>query len=175
MLFLLASSAVADDAGATPKIVKTGPDVNVHFNVRTDAPALTCYTVIADFDHLASFVPSLDSSEIVSKPGEPLRIRQVGHARAGFFAYTLDVTLAIQLDPPRQIRFDRTAGNVRRMRGRWSIMGTGPTCNIVYDADIEPGFWIPPLIGPVLIRSHVQRQIDALLAEIQRRRAQQKR
>ena len=175
MLFLLASSAVADDAATTPKIVKTGPDVNVHFNVGTDAPVLTCYSVIADFDHLASFVPSLDSSNIVSKPGEPLRIRQVGHARAGLFSYTLDVTLAIQLDPPRQIRFDRTAGNVRRMRGRWSITGAGSTCNIGYDADIEPDFWIPPVIGPLLIRGQVQRQIDALLMEIQRRRAQQKR
>src|SRR5215218_4141147 len=95
MLLLLASSAVAADAITAPKVVKTGPDVNVHFNVRTDAPALTCYSVISDFGHLARFVPSLDSSEVVSKPGEPLQIRQVGHARTGLFAYTLDVTLAI--------------------------------------------------------------------------------
>jgi ribosome-associated toxin RatA of RatAB toxin-antitoxin module len=158
-------------SGASPRVLKTGPDVSVDFNVVANAPAKTCYAVLADFAHLASFVPSLDSSEILSKPGEPLRIRQVGHARAGFRTYKLDVTLAVQLDPPRQIRFERIDGNLRHMRGRWSIAGADQTCNIRYVADIEPDFWIPPLVGPYLIRGHVQKQIDALLTEIARRRA----
>lgn len=168
-LLTLAMSA-ARPAGLTPQVVKYGSTINVNFNVAAAAPAETCYSVIVDFSHLARFIPSLDSSEIVSERAAPLKVRQVGHARAGFFTYTLDVTLAIELDPPRQIRFSRVAGNVRRMQGSWLITGDGSACRIGYAAELEPDFWIPPVIGPRLIRAQVQEQIEALVTEINRRR-----
>ena len=170
-LCLLALTAgVAHAASTSPQVQKSGRTVHVTFNVEAAAPPETCYAVIADFAHLAQFVPSLDSSEVVSRDYEPLRIRQVGHARAGFRRYKLDVTLDVQLDPPRRISFNRVAGNVRRMRGSWSISGSGEkNCRIGYVAQIEPDFWIPPLIGPMMIRSTVQDQIAALLQEIARR------
>jgi ribosome-associated toxin RatA of RatAB toxin-antitoxin module len=170
-LCLLAFTTGVAHAGSTsPQVQRSGRSVNVNFNVEAAAPPETCYSVIADFTHLAGFVPSLDSSEVVSRDDEPLRIRQIGHARAGFRRYKLDVTLDIQLDPPRRISFNRVAGNVRRMHGSWSISGSGEnSCRIGYVAQIEPDFWIPPLIGPIMIRSTVQDQITALLQEIARR------
>ena len=121
VLMLVASAAYA--ASARPQVQKSGRSVNVRFNVEAAAPPATCFSVVSDFAHLARFVPSLDSSEVVSRDDEPLRIRQVGHARAGFRRYTMDVTLDIQLDPPHEMRFDRVAGNVKRMRGSRSISG----------------------------------------------------
>ena len=40
---------------------------------------------------------------------------------------------------------------------------------IDYLADIEPGVWVPPRIGPALLRSAVRRQLEGIEREITRR------
>jgi hypothetical protein len=131
-----------------------------------------CYGTIADLDHLADFVPGLRSSRIVSPPGMPVELRQVGEARAGPFGVTLDVTLAVRLEPPRQVQFRRLAGNLLQMEGSWTVSGTEHGCVVEYRATMEPDFWVPPLIGPMLTRSKIDEQMAAVLAEIERREAQ---
>jgi hypothetical protein len=150
-------------------VTRAGPLLQVRANLGTDAPATVCYAVLADFDHLERFVPGLRISEIVSAPGEALRLRQVGEAGAGFFHVTLDVTLAVREQPPTRIEFDRVAGNLRRMHGSWTVAGDDHRCGIVYEADIEPEFWVPPLIGPMLMRNQIEAQLEGVMAELRRR------
>jgi carbon monoxide dehydrogenase subunit G len=125
--------------------------------------------VLTDFDRLADFIPGMQSSRIVSPPGEPMLLRQVGRTKVTFSEYTFDVTLAVTVDPPREITFRRVAGNLERMDGGWRIEGDLDRCRIDYQAVIEPGFWVPPLIGPLIMRSQVARQIEGLESEIARR------
>jgi hypothetical protein len=125
--------------------------------------------VLADFDRLEEFVPGLISSDVVSAPGEPIVLRQVGEASAGPFDYTLDVTLAVREHPPERIEFERLDGNLRQMKGSWTVAGTATHCDIAYLADIEPAFWVPPLIGPVLMRNRVEKQLEGVLQEVRRR------
>ena len=137
--------------------------------IEAAAPRKICYEVLADFDRLAEFIPGMQSSDVVGPPGEPLLLRQVGHAKVGFVEYGFDVTLAVTEDPPRRISFSRVAGNLEQMRGSWQVEGDSFRCRIDYRADIEPAFWVPPLIGPLLMRWQVEQQIDGLVAEIERR------
>ena len=55
-------------------------------DARADAPAALCFEVLADFDRLEEFFPGLVSSDIVSGPGEPIVLRQLGDAKAAFSA-----------------------------------------------------------------------------------------
>lgn len=134
------------------------------------APEL-CYSVIADFDRLADFIPGLRSSRIVSEPGQPLELRQVGETTLGLSRYTIDVTLALSTETPRQITFKRVAGNLAVMEGRWQVHGGDAACTIDYLADMQPAFWVPPVIGTLLVRRQVAAQLDGLKAEIDRRAA----
>lgn len=156
-------------AGADTDVVRRGATVQVHATIEADASIDLCYAVLADFDRLAEFVPGMLSSRIVSPPGEPLRLRQTGRTRLAFSDYTFDVTLAVELDAPREITFRRVAGSLQRMQGRWLVAGDSARCTIDYQADIEPGLWVPPLIGPMLMRSQVARQVEGLESEIERR------
>lgn len=148
--------------------------LRVRATIAAAAPAELCYAVIADFDRLADFIPGLRTSRVVSKPGEPLELRQVGETSLGFSRYTIDVTLALTTDPPRQIMFTRVAGNLAVMEGRWQVQGDAAACTIDYRADMQPAFWVPPLIGPLLVRRQVAAQLDGLKAEIDRRAALQR-
>jgi hypothetical protein len=57
------------------------------------------------------------------------------------------------------------------MKGSWTVTGDAAHCAIAYLADIEPAFWVPPLIGPALMRRRVEAQLGGVLEEIHRRAA----
>jgi ribosome-associated toxin RatA of RatAB toxin-antitoxin module len=167
MLPLAFGAATA--AGADTDVGRRDSIFEVRATIEASASIDLCYAVLTDFDRLADFVPGMVSSRVVSPPGEPLRLRQVGRTQLAFSEYTFDVTLAVELDAPREITFRSVAGNLKKMQGRWLVVGDAAHCTIDYQADIEPGFWVPPLIGPLLMRSQVARQIEGLESEIARR------
>lgn len=160
---------VGTAAGANTEVERLGSSFQVHATIDASASIDLCYSTLTDFDRLADFIPGMVSSRIVSPPGEPLRLRQVGRTQIAFSQYTFDVTLAVALDAPREITFRRVEGNLQRMQGRWLVAGDAARCTIDYQAEIEPGFWVPPLIGPLLMRSQVARQVEGLALEIERR------
>lgn len=168
-MFAAAHAAVAGALEA--QVTREGRVLHVRATLRAEAPPALCYAVLADFDRLADFVPGLVSSQVISAPGQPVLLRQVGEASAGPFDYTLDVTLAVHETPPQRIEFERTDGNLRQMKGNWTVSGDGDACDIGYRADMEPDFWVPPLIGPRLMRKRVETQLEGVLAEIHRRAA----
>ncbi|MGI9246947.1 MAG: SRPBCC family protein, partial [Steroidobacteraceae bacterium] len=129
------------------------------------------YAVLADFDHIDEFIPGMKSSEVLSAPDAPIRLRQVGDAGIGPFHTAIDVTLAVTTDAPTRIDFARVAGNLEQMNGSWIVAGDHARCGIAYRALIEPRFWVPPLIGPRLMRTQVEQQMQGLLQEIRRRAA----
>jgi ribosome-associated toxin RatA of RatAB toxin-antitoxin module len=153
-------------------VARDGSVVQVRSTIEAPAPVELCYAVLTDFDRLAEFIPGMESSRIVSAPGEPLLLRQVGSTSAGLSSFTFDVTLAVTLERPHRITFRRVAGNLEQMAGSWQVSGNAAHCVIDYEAVLEPSFWVPPLIGPLVVRHKVEQQVDGLAAEIVRRAAQ---
>lgn len=143
----------------------------VRAGIEAPAPIDSCYAVLTDFERLAEFIPDMQSSRIVSAPGKPLLVRQVSRTRFAFFELSFDVTLALELDPPSRIGFRRVAGSLVHMEGDWRISGDGSGCRIEYGAIIAPGVFVPPLIGPAVMRRQVRRQLEGIEAEIARRAA----
>ena len=150
-------------------VTRDGSAVQVRSTIEAPAGVELCYAVLVDFDRLAEFIPGMQSSRIVSAPGEPLLLRQVGTATAGLSTLAFDVTLAVAVEPLRWITFERVAGNLEQMTGSWRVRGDVAHCVIDYQAVLEPAFWVPPLVGPLLIRRKVEQQVDGLAAEIVRR------
>lgn len=170
LALLLALALPARAAGPIAlQVERDGTRLRVSATVDATAPAELCYAVIADFDRLAEFIPELQSSRIVSGPGQPLLLRQVGETRLGFSRYAVDVTLALTVEPPRRIDFRRIEGNLAHMEGHWLVRGDARRCAIDYQAALQPSFWVPPVLGPVIVRRQVERQLEGLLAEIVRR------
>lgn len=171
-LLLVLALAAPTDGAAEPvqtRITRNGTVLQVTSTAHAAAPMVTCYGTLADLDHLAEFVPGLKSSKVVSPPGAPIELHQVGEAKAGPFGVTLDVTLAIRLEAPHRVEFRRLAGNLTQMEGSWTVSGDATSCRIEYRATMEPDFWVPPLIGPMLMRHEVDEQLAGVLAEIARR------
>lgn len=169
LLVALAGSPARGSDTLQTKVTRQGRVLQVRSTLAADVPASTCFAVLADFDRLEEFIPGLVSSDVVSAPGDPIVLRQLGDAKAAFFRVALDVTLAVRVHPPERIEFERIDGNLRQMQGAWTVAGNEHHCDIAYRADIEPAFWVPPLIGPRLMRNQVEAQLEGLLQELHRR------
>lgn len=161
------AGARADGLGRID-VTREGDSYAITACAATTAPAELIWQVLTDFEHLSEFVPDMRSSRVVSAPGEPLRVEQQGVARVLFFERRIDVVFAIDLDPLRSVRFHAVDGNLRRMAGHWRLSGRDG-CHIEYRALSTPEFWIPPLIGPALMRAQVRDQFNGVLKEISRR------
>jgi hypothetical protein len=159
--------ARADDV-ARIDVKRVGEGYEVSACATTTATAEVTWHVLTDFDHLSDFVPDMHFSRVISAPGEPLRVAQQGIWHALFFQRRIDVVFAIELDPPRAITFHAVDGNLRPMSGRLRLTER-PDCRIEYRARSTPDFWIPPLVGPALMRGQVRAQLEGVLGEIRRR------
>ena len=73
--------------------------------------------------------------------------------------------------PGRASRFSSRAvsGNLRRMSGRYDLKSTGGGILLRYTGELEPGFRLPPVIGTLAVRTMVEEQFGAMVAEIERR------
>jgi ribosome-associated toxin RatA of RatAB toxin-antitoxin module len=129
------------------------------------------WEVLTDYDRIASFVPALKASRRLSGAAGPLLLEQRLGVAAGSFRAEAVVVLRVEELPFHAIRFEAVGGNLREMQGEWDIGDLGEGSRLQYRLRLVPGFWLPPVLGPALIRSSFRDQFDALTAEMMRRAA----
>jgi hypothetical protein len=173
-------------AGLTVARAAAAPDPEVRIERRGDAYAVSArlavdvdrsiaWEVITDYDRLRNFVPDMDESRIVSRPGEPTLVRQSG--AWNLLGYRVPVQIVAQIDeqPMHSVRFHSVSGNVRVENGEWSIAEQGGGVTITYRVECTPDFWVPPILGTVLIRRDVRAKLERVAQEMLKRDSAQRR
>ena len=141
----------------------------VDMDVRAPVALETAWAVLTDFEHMASFVGNLNSSEVLERHDNSLRIRQTGKARFGIFSSEFSTEREIVLTPMREIRAHGTGGNIKRMESLMRLEPEEGGVRLRYHAEVEPDFWLPPLLGPSMVRHQTAEQFSAMIREMQRR------
>jgi ribosome-associated toxin RatA of RatAB toxin-antitoxin module len=145
--------------------------VTIQADMLVPADAKTAWQVLTDYNNLARFVPEMESSRVISKPGQPLRIEQQGKSGILSFLVPEYIVLQIEEKPVEHIRFKAIAGSVSSMRGEWRIVGAGNPVRVIYTARIVPLLPLPPLLGTAMIENDVESKLSAVRREIARRAA----
>jgi hypothetical protein len=60
------------------------------------------------------------------------------------------------------------------MSGRYDLKSTGGGILLRYTGEFEPDFGLPPVVGTLAVRTMVEAQFAAMVAEIERRASLQK-
>ena len=132
------------------------------------APSLA-WAVLTDFEHMSEFVPNLTSSQVSERSDSGLKVTQKGVARYGLFSSNFESVREISLSALREIRAHNVGGNIQRMESLMQLQAEGAGTRLTYHAEVLPGFWFPPLIGPALVRHETAEQFSAMLREMVRR------
>ncbi|QNP49039.1 SRPBCC family protein [Diaphorobacter aerolatus] len=171
------SSVARQAEGLVPSrsvsVVRDGDRFRVDIVMHIDVPLATVWEVLVDFSAMPRIVPNLATSS-VQKQGDAqhLLLRQSGTARFGPFSKEYDSTREIELVPMQRIRAHAVAGTVKAMDSEMILSNEGANATrLVYHADVEPGFWLPPVVGPASMKSETAEQFSALLREMKRRHA----
>jgi hypothetical protein len=161
VLLLLPSASPAGSI-LSSSVNHEGDLYSLSVTARIDAPLDTVYRSITDFDNLAAINPAIEESHMLSMPSAGTwRVRSVIRVCILMFCKRVqqvqDVTLlegyaitAVTL--PQE-------GNFRSGVAHWRLKTSGTSTEMLFTHTFEPDFWVPPLIGPWLIKRKLVQEV----------------
>lgn len=167
--FLCLVPPAHDDAWAQARVRVAGDEalVRVVAEIGVNVNRELAWSVLTDYNRWPEFVPDLLVSRVIARQEDSLRLEQRGHFPA-LPNLPLVMILSVEENPPSVIRLQRIAGNVRGLVGEWQIQGKGPV-RLIYRANVEPGFPIPPELSLDIFRNEARTRLEAMAAEMLRR------
>lgn len=152
--------------------IRTGRDgefITVSASALMRVDPRIAWAVLSDYDHLSKFIPDMQSSRVVSREGNKVRVEQRGDVGFLFYREPVNVTLEVDEEPQRRIVARSVAGNVRGLETRYELHSSGAGVRLDYTGRFVPSFSIPPLIGMPIVSRLIERRFRAMIEEIQRR------
>jgi carbon monoxide dehydrogenase subunit G len=134
-----------------------------------DASPEVVWNVLTDYEGQSRFVPGLTESRVVSHDAAGSVVIQKGWVQFLFLRFDFDVEYITRERPPRLLTSRVIRGNVKRMTSEYHLLPDAGGTRLAYTGVVEPEDWLPPLIGPLMIRRNVEAQIGAMMKEIERR------
>jgi Polyketide cyclase / dehydrase and lipid transport len=155
-------SSVSFDAGV----------YTLSIEARIDAPAAMVYRLITDYDHLQDINPAVRESRIlrVDSP-EKCRIHVVTRLCVLFYCRDVSQTQDMVQSPGYILEANILPehSDFRRGRAQWRLTAEGDSTLMHFHAELVPVFFLPPLIGPWLIRREMANQITEIVMIIEAR------
>lgn len=129
------------------------------------APSPEVYDALLEYDKFAELSDSFTESRFIepAPDGSP-RIYTKIEGCILFFCKTVNRYARLELDPKWRITAiaEPELSDAELSIESWELTANGDTTTIDYSHEIKPGFWVPPLIGTLVIRSTVKRSaLDA--------------
>jgi hypothetical protein len=169
---VLCGSALAAEKMVEVELRMEGDEVVIDARCYVEAALAEVWDVITDYDHAARFISSLDESAIVTRGDNTMVISQKGTLGLGPFSVTIESVNALRLVPMQLIEAHLISGTMKSYDATARLIPDPPGVWVTYHARSVPGMWIPPVIGPLLLRHEARQRFDQLLDEVLRRKAQ---
>lgn len=142
-----------------------------HFTARLQAPAAEVRKTLVDPARIVRTNDAIRDSRVVARASDGSFVREIRMEQCVIgicfdirfveeVRETTDGVLAVTQLP--------NTGSFRRGDASWTVtsLGTGLTL-LSMQADQEPSFWVPPIIGPFLMRRTFEREVRETLRKIE--------
>ncbi len=150
---------------------RVGEVYRVAIESQVQAPPEAVFALLTDFARLHRLSPSIRESRIIARLDPWLhRVRTVTHLCVWFFCVDLIQVQDMAQYPPHEITATVLPrySNLRCGFGRWRLVGDGPVTHLRFEARLVPDFWVPPLIGSVLLRHMLRKEAERTVAGLER-------
>jgi ribosome-associated toxin RatA of RatAB toxin-antitoxin module len=160
----------AEDVGVDAKLQGDALAISAHAAIR--APLQLIWQTLTDYDHLAEFIPGMETSHAIERRGNTAIVEQSGEARVLMFRYPIAVTVESDEHYPSTIVVKLLAGNLRQLRGAYRIAavpGARDEFVLRWRGIIAPDIFLPSFLTLPGLRESVEVQFLGMVREIERR------
>lgn len=132
-------------------------------------PPAAALAVLTDFDHMAEFMPGLNSSRILARDGNVYRVAQQGRAQFGPVGFSYESERRIEIVDSTRILARALSGSAKRMASEMLLHPVAGGTRLEYRVEIVPASWLPGVVGSAFFRHELAEQFTALEREMLRR------
>lgn len=132
--------------------------------------AATVHALLTDYPGLPRLNPAIKKSEILAvTDAAHQRVRTTIRGCVLFFCRTLvQVQDLTQLDDGQILAVIVPEGSDFRFgEFRWRPEPYGAATRLRFEAQVEPAFWVPPLIGPMLVKRKLRQEAEETAAGLE--------
>ncbi|HQU17279.1 MAG TPA: SRPBCC family protein [Gammaproteobacteria bacterium] len=134
-------------------------------------PADRVRALITDYAHLRRLNPAILESQVLARSGNITRVRTLVRGCIAFFCFTVKQVQDVEQRPDGEIvaRTIPALSDFRYGLAHWRVVPDGRQASRLYfDVDVVPSFWVPPLIGPWIIRYKMRQEALQTAANLER-------
>ncbi|HET7395404.1 MAG TPA: SRPBCC family protein [Gammaproteobacteria bacterium] len=146
------------------EVTNEGARYRLSTDVSIAAPPAQVYRVLTDYNHLTRISGAIRASKLLEQIDTHTALVYVEtRACVAFFCRTLKQTQQVVELTPRDIVAQTLPdqSNVSMGTASWHLEPEGEGTRLRWQDTLEPTFWIPPLIGPAMMKDALREQIRA--------------
>ena len=120
-----------------------------------DAPVAAVYDVLVDYDHYDRISSIFEESRYLERNSDGSGVVYTkAHGCIVFFCTTVERVERLEVVPDAEIvaTVIPERSNARYARTQWRLEPENGGTLLRYELEMEPEFWVPPLIGPPLVK-----------------------
>ena len=141
------------------EVQRDGGRVDVHSEIVINAPLPDVYAALLEYDQFAQMGDTFAESRYIepAADGAP-RIYTRTEGCIWFFCKTIERSARLEVEPQRKIVAiaEPELSDAALSIESWTLTADGDSTIIEYRHEIDTGFWVPPLLGALIINRSVK-------------------
>lgn len=135
-----------------------------------DASADKVTKKLTDYENLKDLSPIILQSEVLDQAGASTRVQLDIKACILIFCKNLRKTENLSYEEPGTIKASMIPelSDFRNGEAIWRVRPAKDGALLEHKASLEPDFWVPPLIGPFLIKRTLRKEVMVTLQELEK-------
>lgn len=143
---------------------------SINVTMQMQVPAQYVHRVLTDYAHIYRLDPAITDSEILSSADDGVvRVRTRIDDCIAFFCKKIEMVEDVR-DLDHGDLKATTVSNLSSFKSghtEWKILGIGERTQVTYQAQMEPDFFIPPLLGAYFVKQKLQQRLLASMERIE--------
>ncbi len=170
-LLALLVCAARIEAGevVTSQVEHQGREYAMLLVARIDAPRESVHDVLTDYAHLDRIISNVELSRILARETETLRLLIVSYDCILVFCKRItQVQLVTEYDDGRiEAVLDPKHSDFESGELFWRIDADGSSTRVSLNMRFVPNFWVPPVIGPWLLKRRLVSESEQTIMRLE--------
>jgi hypothetical protein len=140
------------------------------FEAIIGAPYDRVHALLTDYEHLPRYNRHLREIAVLGGSlSDVLLMRVVSRPCVLVFCKTVVHVQRVEEQPPGNIRATVVPelSDLKQGFMHWRLLSQGPRTLLAFEGNLSPAFWVPPMVGPAMIKYSLRREAIELVVNLE--------